>query len=700
MAGQDPIQAGSSFGGTSGTRFVVEREVGRGDQATVYLVRDTRLTRHVALKLCTAPDGHLRKLFLDRFERELQLTSRVNHPHVLQVYDAGELPGGYPFVLLEYMHHGSLVDLASRSRRGQALPLTYLKYYATAVAAGLRATHAADVIHRDVKPDNVLIARDGVAKITDFGVALDISPEAPRLTEVGQTVGTLGFMAPEQLGGLPGPQSDIFSYGVTLYALMTGRVPAQQQTSNRIPTGAVLAEAFDSVPEGLQGLFHGCLEFQVENRTKTFDDVLDLIRDADWSKLDGRDLEIGELPPLPTGAYVSGQTGVLASDMSLAVNALAGSTPGTQIPSLPEAGGFADTLDLTVQGPQNEELKAEVGKTQVEPGSLPNVDSGGLTNVRSAVDEELVEEPGPTRAMANAQPPASAPEPEPDVITADTQLAPAVRPEAGPPAPQGPPEDDVASGPNKAMLIGVGAAVLALVAAIAMFATGPTPMPDDATLLGAIQSLEGAALSGDSIRGGTTGAFFANVPEEDPRRRLLVGIDAVLAGNADAARTAVAGLASSDPGPIGSHAALVEGAAERLAGPDRYAGAVASYDRAARCAGDGCGDLADRAARARADACLVTPAVGCPASTLSPRAAHFAAAVVLLGDGHASAADSRIASGLADDDEAAACAEVSLLRTLSGAPNLPSTHRAALADASVAAARTPTDCSLFQEGTP
>ena len=683
MAGPDPIKAGDSFGGTSGTRFIVEREIGRGGQAAVFLTRDTRLTRHVALKLCTAPDGHLRRLFLDRFERELQLTSRVNHPHVLQVYDAGELPGGYPFVLLEYMEHGSLVDLASRARRGTDLPLAYLKYYATALAAGLRASHSADVIHRDVKPDNVLIARDGVAKITDFGVALDVSPDADRLTEVGQTVGTLGFMAPEQLGGLPGPQSDIFSYGVTLYALITGRVPPQHETSNRIPTGDILKEAFAAVPDGLQDLFHRCLAFRLEDRAKTFDEVLVLIEEADWSELDGRELDIGELPPLPTGAYVSGQTGVLSSDFSLAQSALG--TAGPASVAAKETVSFADTLDLTVQPAADPNLRAELQDTAMELDGRPKVHSGGLTNVRAPLDEALPEAPpGPTRPMASASPPAARPDPGATARSAPT-------PGSAPPS----------EAPGKGRsVVAVAVAGVALLAAIAWFASGPAPIPDDATLRGAIQSLEGAAMSGDSTRGGTTGAFFAAVPEDDPRRRLLVGIDAVLAGNGEAARAAVAGLPASDPGLIGSHAALVEGAAARLAGPDQYAAAVAAYDRAGHCAGDDCGDLGDRAARARAEACLVAPAAGCAPVDLPPRTAHLAAAAVLLADGHADAADRRIGEGLAIADGAASCAEASLLRSLGAAPNLPPTHRATLADASVAAARTSADCSLFQEGTP
>jgi len=684
LAEQDPIQPGSRFGGTSGTRFLVEKQVGRGGQAVVFLVRDTRLDRLVALKLCTAPDGHLRKMFLDRFERELKLTSRVSHPHVLQVFDAGELSGGSPYVLLEYMHHGSLVDLASKARGGQRIPLSYMRYYATALAAALRASHAADVIHRDVKPDNVLIARDGVAKLTDFGVALDIAPDAERLTEIGQTVGTLGFMAPEQLGGLPGPQSDIFSFGITLYALLIGRVPPQEETSNRIPTGVIFPEAWEAVPKGLHRLFHGCCAYTLEARAKSFDEVLGLIERADWSELTGHHLPEGELPPLPTGAYVSGQTGVLQSDFSMAAKALYGDSDPAHAAA---TGAFAETLDLTVHPPVEALAGGDAVGEDTEPGpTRPQQDTA--RSVAPATGPAPAPAAGAAEPSADSQPPAdAAPSPDhtPTRMMADTS-----------------PDRDGGRGPMGGIAVGAGIVLVAFVAVVAFVLTRPAPLPDDATLEGAIQSLEGAAMSGDATRGGTTGVSFAAVPEDDPRRRLLVGIDAVLAGHAEAAREAVSGLPDADPGAMGSHAALVLGAAERLAGPDGYAVAVASYARARQCTGDGCGALAERAARATAEACLVAPAgtMGCGTPTLSGRAAGFAAAAVLLSDGHAAAADERIGAALALPPDADACAEVTLLRRLDEIPGIGSTHRPALADAGRAAARSTTDCSLFLEGTP
>ena len=211
------LEAGSQFGGRKGNRFTVERLAGKGGQALVYKVRDNRLGRMAAAKVSTAPESSMRKLLMERFEHELMLSSRVSHPHVLQVYDCGELDDGTPYVLFEWMDRGDLVELLDTAWAvRQNLPLAHLHYYATCIASALRVIHGAEVVHRDIKPDNILLRIDGVPKLTDFGIAKDISEGAPELTEVGQTMGTLGFMAPEQLLGLPGPQSDIFSFGVTM----------------------------------------------------------------------------------------------------------------------------------------------------------------------------------------------------------------------------------------------------------------------------------------------------------------------------------------------------------------------------------------------------------------------------------------------------------------------------------------------------
>lgn len=302
-----PLSVGDRFGGSARDRFEVKSQAGLGGQAVVFRCLDTRLNREVAAKVSTAMGHGDRRVAMERFERELQLSARVNHPHVLQVYDCGELPDGSPFVLLEWMDHGSLAGLVDGlMERGKMLPLEFVRYYSTALAASLRAVHATSMIHRDIKPDNVLIGADGVAKLTDFGIAKDIGPQAVQLTEVGQTLGTLGFMSPEQLSGLPGPQSDIFSFGVTVYAVLMSRMP-DQVSQNAIPLGRIKDEAWIGVPPGFARLLKKCTAFELDHRYEGFSQVLDDLRALsinDDCRTQPRASK--SLPPLPSGAFVTG----------------------------------------------------------------------------------------------------------------------------------------------------------------------------------------------------------------------------------------------------------------------------------------------------------------------------------------------------------------------------------------------------------
>ncbi|MBN95684.1 MAG: hypothetical protein CL928_16715 [Deltaproteobacteria bacterium] len=338
------LEPGGSFGGRKGDRFVVEELAGKGGQAVIYRVRDTRLGRLAAAKVALVSDSSQRQKFLERFERELMLSSRVSHPHVLQVYDCGELDGGTPYVLLEWMERGDLVGLLKNSwKAGRSLPLEYVRYYGLSVASALRSVHAAGIVHRDVKPDNILLRADGVAKLTDFGIAKDISEGAIELTEVGQTMGTLGFMAPEHLLGLPGPQSDIFSFGVTLYRLICSRTPAQVKV-NSVPSGRILEEAWEGVPSNWEPLLRRLTAAELEERAKDFDEVIGLLRDLEDDPGDhSQYLRVEELPPLPSAEFGVVMAPVLKegsgphsiSDM-----------PATPSPEEDWEGGTAETMEI------------------------------------------------------------------------------------------------------------------------------------------------------------------------------------------------------------------------------------------------------------------------------------------------------------------------------------------------------------------
>jgi eukaryotic-like serine/threonine-protein kinase len=196
-------------------RYRVERELGHGGMATVYLAHDEELGRPVAVKLLPerlADDDSFRARFL----REARLAGRLSHPNVVRVYDAGEADGR-PFIVMEYVPGTSLAESGR-------LPAACVAELGVQACAGLQHAHEAGLVHRDVKPANLLVRDDGVLKIVDFGIAR--AAESTRHTEVGTLLGTAAYLAPEQIAGEDAaPASDIYSLGAVLYELLTGRPP-------------------------------------------------------------------------------------------------------------------------------------------------------------------------------------------------------------------------------------------------------------------------------------------------------------------------------------------------------------------------------------------------------------------------------------------------------------------------------------------
>ena len=304
-----PLSPGALFGGLDGRRFAVQEQVGRGGQAIVYRVLDNRLGRPLAAKVCVAPDAWVRDDYLARFERELKLTSRAAHPHVVGVYDVGEIDGGFPYLLLEWMEGGSLGACLERlGADGLVLPLGWIRYYAEAIGVALRAAHAVDVIHRDLKPDNVLLGADGVAKLTDFGMARDLADPSPPLTAPGAGVGTPGFMAAEHFDGLSGPLSDVFSFGVTLFVAITGQPMPQLRGPGQVPVGMALPEAWELPPPALVPMLQALCAAHPEDRPRSVQAALDLALAADWSEVERPVAPKVRLPPLPARVFSTGST--------------------------------------------------------------------------------------------------------------------------------------------------------------------------------------------------------------------------------------------------------------------------------------------------------------------------------------------------------------------------------------------------------
>jgi tRNA A-37 threonylcarbamoyl transferase component Bud32 len=204
------------------SRYRLERRLGAGGMSTVFLGMDAVLERRVAIKLLAE---HLAEddTFVARFRREALAAARLQHPNVVQVYDSGRDAGsGRHYIVMEYVDGPSCADLL---RDYGSLGIEDTVAYLRDACQGLEYAHRAGVVHRDVKPGNLLVSQDsGTVKLADFGIAK--AAEQSRVTQVGSVLGTAAYLSPEQArGDEAGPPSDIYSLGVCGYQFLTGRLP-------------------------------------------------------------------------------------------------------------------------------------------------------------------------------------------------------------------------------------------------------------------------------------------------------------------------------------------------------------------------------------------------------------------------------------------------------------------------------------------
>ena len=311
-------------------RYEILSLLGAGGMGEVYLAQDTQLRRPVAIKLLP-PEFSQHKDRLHRFEQEAYAVAALNHPNIAHIYEIGEAEGLH-FIVMEYVDGKTLREQIYR--RGTPLPklLRYLQH----VAEGLAKAHAAGVVHRDLKPDNIMITSDGHAKILDFGLAKLVEPQQPvqkgavGASEVatailqqhstpGVVLGTVGYMSPEQAQGKTAeidPRSDVFSFGCILFEAATGRKAFEGKDAldslHKIVHARTPQISEINAPQDLQRIVRRCLAKDPEKRYQSIKEVaieLDELRQELKQK---SELEYSVQPESEGGERASGSQEVKA----------------------------------------------------------------------------------------------------------------------------------------------------------------------------------------------------------------------------------------------------------------------------------------------------------------------------------------------------------------------------------------------------
>ena len=257
-------------------RYEIIKTIGEGGMANVYLANDTILDRKVAIKVLRGDLSNDEK-FIRRFKREALSVSNLSHPNIVEVYDVGEEDGNY-YIVMEYIEGKTLKQLLQK--RG-ALTLNEVIDIMTQLTDGLDYAHEAYIIHRDIKPQNIMIEDNGLVKITDFGIAMALN--STQLTQTNSVMGSVHYLPPEQANGKGSTvKSDIYSLGILMYELLTGSVPFKGDTAveialkhmkEKIPS---IRKQNPTIPQSVENIV---LKATAKNPKNRYDNVRDMYKD-------------------------------------------------------------------------------------------------------------------------------------------------------------------------------------------------------------------------------------------------------------------------------------------------------------------------------------------------------------------------------------------------------------------------------------
>jgi serine/threonine-protein kinase len=362
------LEPGSDFG----PRYHIESLLGQGGMGRVYKARDKTLDRTVAIKVIR--QGTVGEAgALQRFKQELLLASKVSHKNVLRIHDMGEV-GTVKFISMAYVEGPDLYHVL---RDNPKLPLERVLSFSRQLAEALAAAHGEGVIHRDLKPQNILVDKDDYIYVSDFGLAKSFEDDSVGMTRSGAFVGTPRYMSPEQVEGDPADQrSDLYAYGLILYEMVTGNVPFTGETTLKVmyqrlqetPKSPRLVDP--SIPAWFDAVIMRCLEKDPATRYQTANEILlDLqaaksatMSRAGTSRIEGRTVQI-QIPKFAERRWIWVATAVL----TLAILALAlpsvrhlifrgGAAKTSRISGIPplDSGRFIAVLPLQVLGDQSQ----------------------------------------------------------------------------------------------------------------------------------------------------------------------------------------------------------------------------------------------------------------------------------------------------------------------------------------------------------